>query len=227
MGCGKLSLLKVVAAFFFLMPWLSGPAWGAVGCELNDPDRDVARLFPASTGYKTVALEIQKVGGQKLLAKVEAKLRDKLHGLYESIDVPYTMYVIYAHKKKIGYIHGVTQKGRYGGINIFIVLDIEERIKTFYIQKMSGAYAGKFREAEFGKQFAGLTLEDFEQYDVITGKGTGKVAGIKNPAPEATHDFKYILRGTKKNMILANEFLRMAPELSAQNGAPPKGAALP
>jgi len=219
---GKISFCTAVAAFLLIMRLGSGPAWGAVGCELNEPDRDVKRLFPGSTGYKTVSLEIQKVGGNQLLAKIEAKLRDKLHGLYESIDVPYTLYEIYKNKKKIGYIHGVTQKGRFGGINIFLVLDLDERIKTFYIQKMSGEYAGKFRDAEFAKQFIGLTLADFEQYDVITGKGTGKGSGINNPAPEAANDFKYILRGTKKNLILVNEFVRLSPLLSPKKGAPAK-----
>ena len=38
-------------------------AWGAVGCDLNDPDRDVARLFPESTGYKTIYTSILKKGG--------------------------------------------------------------------------------------------------------------------------------------------------------------------
>ncbi len=215
---GKISFLITGVTLILIMRLSSVPAWGAVGCDLNDPDRDVARLYPGSTGYKTVTLEIQKVGGQKLLARIEARLRDKLHGLYETIDVPYTMYVIYAHKKKIGYIHGVTQKGRYGGVQIFLVLDLEERIKALYIQKMSGDYAGKFREAEFSRQFAGLTLGDFEQYDVLTGKGKGKLLEIKNSAPEATYDFKYILRGMKKNLIFVNEFVAMSPELSAKNG---------
>jgi hypothetical protein len=222
MRLGKISFYTAVAVFLIIMRLSSGPAWGAVGCDLNEPDRDVKRLFPGSTGYKAISIEIQKVGGDKLLAKIEAKLRDRLHGLYETIDVPYTIYEIYANKKKIGYIHGVNQKGRYGGIQIFLVLDLNERIKTFYIQKMSGEYAGKFRDAEFAKQFAGLTLGDFEQYDVITGKGTGKVTEISNPAPEAENDFKYILRGTKKNLVLANEFVRMLPALSAKKGAPAK-----
>jgi hypothetical protein len=138
------------------------------------------------------------------------------------IDEPYTIYVIYAGKKKIGYIHGVNQKGRYGGIQVFLALDLNERIKAFYIQKMSGEYAGKFRDAEFAKQFIGLTIGDFDQYDVSTGKATGKVAEITNPAPEAEHDFKYILRGTKKNLILVNEFVRMSPLLSPTKGAPAK-----
>jgi len=219
---GKMFFFAAIAAFLLIMRLGSGPAWGATGCELNDPDRDVKRLFPGSTGYKTVTIEIQKVGGQQLLSKIDSRLKDKLHGIYEMIDVPYTLYEIYAKKKKIGYIHGVTQKGRYGGINIFLVLDLDARIKDFYIQKMSGEYAGKFRDAEFGKQFIGLNVGDFDQYDVITGKATGKVSGIKNPAPEAENDFKYIMRGAKKNLILVSEFIPMSRELSLKKGAPTK-----
>jgi hypothetical protein len=213
---GKLTLLRTVAALFIILRLGSGPAWGAVGCDLNEPDKDVARLFPASTGYKAVTVEIQKSGGQKLLAKIEGKLRDKLHGLYETVDTPYTVYVIYANNKKIGYIHGVNQKGIYGGIQIFLALDLDQRIKTFYIQKITGQYGEKMRDTEFGKQFVGLTLDDFEQFDFKSLKGTGKAAEIKNPAPEAGYDFKYILRGTKKNLILINEFIKMSPELAGK-----------
>jgi hypothetical protein len=206
----------VVAAFLMIMRLSSGPAWGAVGCDLNEPDKDVARLFPGSTRYTTVVLEVARVGGNQLLAKIEERLRDKLHGLYETIDEPYTIYKIYANDKKIGYIHGVNQKGRYGGIQIFLVLDLDQRIRGFYIQKMSGEYAGKYRNAKFGKQFVGITLDDFEHFDFKSGKGTGKAAEIKNPAPEAGYDFKYILRGTKKNLILVDEFMKMSPELSGK-----------
>jgi hypothetical protein len=211
-----------IAVLFFVLRLGTGPAWAAVGCDLNEPDKDVARLFPGSTRYEIVTVEIQKLGGDKLLAQVEAKMRDKLRGLYETIDVPYTIYVIYNKDKKIGYIHGVNQKGRYGGIQIFVVLDLDKRIKTYYIQKMSGAYAGKFRDAAFESQFVGLTLADLEKYEVATGQATGKVAGIKNPDPEADFDFKRILRGTKKNLILVNEFLNLSPELAAKSGADSK-----
>jgi hypothetical protein len=37
--------------------------YAAVGCDLNDPDRDVKRLFPGSTGYKTLYVSITKKGG--------------------------------------------------------------------------------------------------------------------------------------------------------------------
>jgi hypothetical protein len=183
-----------------------GAAWGAVGCDLNDPDRDVARLFPESTGYKTIYTSVVQKGGEKLLAKIETRLGDKFHGLYETIDVPYTIYEIFNSKKKIGYIHGVNQKGQFGGIQVFLVLDLDGRIKGFYIQKMTSQYAGKLRDAKFGKPFVGLTLKDFDHYDVVSGKTSGKVETIKNPAPEAEGDFRAALRATKKNLILMDEF---------------------
>jgi hypothetical protein len=192
-------------------------AWAAVGCDLNDPDRDVARLFPESTGYKTVYTSIQKKGGEKLLATVERRLGDKFHGIYETVDVPYTIYEIFTGKQKVGYIHGVNQKGQFGGIQVFVALNLEGTIKAFYIQKMTSQYAGKLRDARFGKQFVGLTLKDFAHYDVVTGKAAGKVEAIRNPAPEAEADFRAALRATKKNLILMDEFVYSAePAASPQ-----------
>jgi hypothetical protein len=193
----------------FLLLTLTGynAAWGAVGCDLNDPDRDVARLFPESSGYKTVYVSISQRGGEPMLKRVEAKLGDTFHGLYETIDVPYTLYEIYSKKQLIGYIHGVNQKGQYGGIQVFVSLDLKGRIKAFYIQKMTSQYAKAMRDAKFGSQFIGLNIKDFDQYDVLTGKAAGKIEAIKNPAPEAEADFKAALRATKKNLILMDEFV--------------------
>ncbi len=194
-------------------------AWAAVGCDLNDPDRDVARLFPESTGYKTIYTSIVQKGGDPLLTRVETRLGDKFHGLYETIDVPYTIYEIYVNKKKAGYIHGVNQKGQFGGIQVFVVLDLEGRIRGFYIQKMTSQYAGKLRDAKFGQQFIGLTLKDFEQYDVVSGQAAGSVEALKNPAPGAEADFRAALRATKKNLILMDEFVYSAQQSSSQKGA--------
>jgi hypothetical protein len=193
--------------------------WAAVGCDLNDPDRDVSRLFPESTGYKTIYTSILQKGGEPLLTRVETRLGDKFHGLYETIDVPYTIYEIYANKKKAGYIHGVNQKGQFGGIQVFVVLDLEGTIRGFYIQKMTSQYAGKLRDAKFGKQFVGLTLKDFEQYDVLSGQASGSVEAVRNPASGAEADFKAALRATKKNLILMDEFVYSAQPSSSQKGA--------
>jgi hypothetical protein len=199
--------LALVAAAILVIP--ARPLFAAVGCDLNDPDRDVARLFPGATGFKTNYVSIDQKGGPALLAQVEDRLGDKFQGLYENIDVPYTLYEVFKGKDKIGYIHGVNEKGQYGGIQVFLVLDLDGIIKNFYFQKLTSRYGKELRDPKFGEQFVGLTLKDFYNYDVQAGKPAGPsgVEKIKNPVPEAEPDFKAALRGTKKNLILVDEFI--------------------
>ncbi|MDH4198199.1 MAG: hypothetical protein OEW05_12360 [Candidatus Aminicenantes bacterium] len=183
--------------------------YAAVGCDLNDPDRDVKRLFPESTSYKTLYVSIAKKGGEPLLRKVEARLGDTFKGLYETADVPYTMYQIFRGEELIGFIHGVNQKGQYGGIQVFLALDAKGVIRGFYFQKLTSKAAKLFREPAFGAQFVGLSLKDFEAYNVATGTEdpSGRVSRIKNPDPGSESDFRAALRATKKNLILVDEFL--------------------
>ncbi len=185
------------------------PLFAAVGCELNDPDRDVRRFFPESTGYKTEYVSIARQGGEALLKKIEARLGDTFKGLYETIDVSYTVYRIFKGTELVGYIHGVNQKGQYGGIQVFLALDLDGRIRAFYFQKLTNQSAKLLRAPEFGRQFVGLTLADFDAYDAASGTAAAgsKAAAIKNPAPQAESDFRSALRGTKKNLILCDVFL--------------------
>lgn len=193
----------------FLVALFSRPALGAVGCDLNDPDRDVARLFPASTGYKTQYLSVKTAGGEKMLARIEERLGDKFKGLYETIDVPYTIYEIYKGKERIGYIHGVNQKGEYGGIQVFLALGLDRKIKSFYIQKLTSRAAKELRAKSFAAQFEGLSLADFAGYDPVSGKApaASPVADLKAPSAAAEKDFRNVLRSVKKNLILMDELV--------------------
>ncbi len=192
-----------------ILLWGCSSLFAAVGCDLNDPDRDVKRLFPGSTGYKTVYVSISKKGGDELLHQIEERLGDHFKGMYESADVPYTMYQIYKGTELVGYIHGVNQKGQYGGIQVFLALDGEGTVRAFYLQKLTSKSAGLFRKETFGQQFIGLSLRDFYRYEVAAGKETppGKINLIRNPAPDSEDDFRAMLRATKKNLILVDEFL--------------------
>ncbi len=179
--------MKKLLVLFLLISGL----FAAVGCDLNEPDRDVKRIFPQSTNYKTYYVSL-KTPAQ--LQRVETKLGDKFKGLYETIDVPYTLYEVYAGKNKIGYIHGVNQKGVYGGIQVFLALDLTGTIKDFYIQKLTSKEAAFFRTKDFAKQFIGLNLNYF-----LTGKF--KKADISSA------DYPAIIRAVRKNLILMDEFV--------------------
>ncbi len=198
---GLIVYLAVLLVFFSLVV----PAPAAVNCELNNPINDVPRLFPDSTSFKTVYFSFTTRGGDPLLRKVESRLGGS-PALYAPLNVPYTLYEVYKEKKKVGYVHGVNQKGQYGVLEVFVSLDLDGTIKAFYIQRVAGQWAKKFTSPKFSRQFVGLNLKDFERYDTVSIKGSGKVAAIENPAPEAVTDFYGVLRAVKKNLVLMDEF---------------------
>lgn len=175
----------------------------AVGCELNDPDRDIQKIFPQSTGYKTDYFTIEEAGGEKVKKEVEEKLKDIFDPLYESLDVPYSYYTVLKGKDVIGYVHGVNQKGIYGTMQIILATDPDGKIIGYYYQKISSPESSKFRDKSFTDQFVGLTLADFYRSD----DPDGKVAAIKDPSEKSHDDFKATIRGTKKNLILLDTFI--------------------
>jgi hypothetical protein len=200
----------LIAALIVLITLVAPlPALAAVSCELNNPASDVPRLYPESTGYKTSYFSFAARGGAPLLHKVETRL-DRVPALYAPLEVPYTLYQVFQGGKKSGYVHGVNQKGQFGVLEVFVSLDLNGTIKAFYIQRIAGPWAKKFTNPKFGKQFVGINLKDFDHYDPIAGKGTGKLAAIVNPAPEAVTDFYGLLRSVKKNLVLMDEFVYSA-----------------
>jgi len=176
-----------------------GNLYAAIGCTLNDPDRDIKRLFPEATNYKTEFITIEESGGKELAKEIEVKLADKLEPTYESIDVPYAFYTVLKKKQTIGYVHGVNQKGMYGGIQIILATDPNGVIVDFYYQKLTSPEGKKFKDKKFTKQFVGLNLADFYTKDLAKK--------IKDPSKNSAGDWLASLRGTKKNLILHDEFM--------------------
>lgn len=196
-------IITVIIITTSVILFACGISFAAIGCELNDPDRDIKKIFPQSTGYKTDYFTIQEHGGEKLKKEVEEKLGDAFDPIYESLDVPYSYYTVLKGKDVIGYVHGVNQKGIYGTLQIILATDTTGKIIGFYYQKISSPEANKFRDRSFTERFLGLTLEDF----LKSNDPSGKVASIKDPTEKNHDDFKATIRGTKKNLILLDTFI--------------------
>ncbi len=190
---------KRIALFFLIFLGAAHNVFAAVGCDLNDPDRDVKRIFPESTGYRT---EYKTLANKSELREAEARLGDNFSGLYETVDVPYTVYTILKGKEIIGYIHGINQKGKYGGLQAFLGYDTNGKIVNFYYQKLTSKKAGQLRSPEFAKQFVGNSFEDFKNYNPRTHKGVPR-----NVAQFDDEDFWATLRAVKKNFILTDIFI--------------------
>lgn len=186
--------------------------YAAVGCTLRDPDRDIKRIFPQATSYKTQFITIKERGGTKTAKQIEKRLGDKLSSKYETMDVPYAYYTVYKGKKIIGRVHGLNQKGMFGGMQIILATDTEGRIVEFYYQKLLSPVAKKFKSKKFTSQFIGLSLADFYHHDLMLKKGiknhpSDKIAKIRSPSKKYYKDFKATMRGIKKNLILLDTFI--------------------
>jgi hypothetical protein len=183
-------------------------AFAAVGCTLNDPDRDIRRLFPEATNFKTEFISIKEKGGDKLTAEIEKKLGDKLDKVYETQEVPYAYYTVLKGADVIGWVHGINQKGRFGGMQIILASDTNGIILDFYYQKLSSPESKRFRNKEFTKKFKGLTLADFYEFKKLpeAERGESKVGVIGDPSKKSNQDFQATLRGIMKNLILLDVF---------------------
>ncbi len=195
--------VRTITLGFFICCGPHLPANAAIGCDLNYPDRDVARLFPGSTRYATKYFSLTP----DELTTVVTQLGERFRPVYEPINVRYTLYEIYNKGNIVGYIHGVNQKGQFGGIQVFIIQDLTGKITSLYIQKITGMSAAKLRDDRFCKQFQGVSLKDFDSFDPASGKGSGPLAAIRNPAPDMETDFYSVLRALKKNLILMDVFV--------------------
>jgi hypothetical protein len=109
--------------------------------------------------------------------------------------VPYSFYDVLKGKEVIGHIHGVNQKGTYGGMQLIIATDLKGDIIAFYYQKMSSPEASKFFDKKFTNQFIGLALDDFTKGGL----------SVTDPSNKSRQDFQATLRGLKKNLILLKE----------------------
>ena len=176
----------------------------AVGCSLNDPDRDVLRIFPQSTNYLTEYISIDSRGGAELKKELEQRLGDAFDDKYEKTSVEYSYYTVLKGDQIIGRIHGLNQRGMFGGMQLILATDPQGIIQDFYYQKMSSPEAKLFKSPEFTSQFIDLSLKDFYQY--AQGDNTSALAKITDPSSQSNEDFIKTLHGIKKNLIQLDFF---------------------
>ena len=109
-----------------LCGWLamSPAAFGAIGCTLSNPARDLKTLFPAMTSYREDVKELGKLPqGRAGYEALRERVGGDLDPVYEAFDTPYTLYSVFQGAAKIGYVHGVNVPGRGGVIQIFLAVD--------------------------------------------------------------------------------------------------------
>jgi len=165
-----------------VIAWI-GVAAAATGCSLADPDADVRRFFP-----EVVAYSVNFVTFQDQDPEAWSELGRRIGGLdrlYETIDVPYTLYTVWGTDAVLGYVWGTNQRGRYSNLQVVAVTDPELELQEVYLQKIRSPQW----EALSAPAFLGSLDACWQDQECRLSDPTGG---------EDREDFEAILRAMKK-----------------------------
>lgn len=205
--------MKAILAVVGLI--LGAPAFGAIGCTLSNPARDLKALYPEMTSYREDVREMSRLPeGRKAYEDLRARVGGDLDPVYEAYETPYTLYSVFRGEVRIGYVHGVNVPGRGGVIQIFLAVDPETAaVKRMFFQRLESPGGTLLRGAAVTGQFAGLSLADFYKHDYYAAAEPGheadRVGRLAPPSglPDAARpDWDATLRGVRKNLILMDLF---------------------
>lgn len=194
---------------------LAPAAFGAIGCTLANPARDLKALYPEMTSYREDVKEMGKLPqGPEGYEAFRDRVGGDLDPVYEAFDVPYTLYSVFRGEDKIGYVHGVNVSGRGGVIQVFLSVDPETAaIGRMFYQRLESPGGAALRNPATLGQFAGLSLADFYKHDYFAAADPGNEAdpvGRLAPPPglpeAARPDWEATLRGVRKNLVLLDLF---------------------
>ena len=200
-----------------LVGWLAlaPAAFGAIGCTLANPARDLKTLYPNMTSYREDVKELAKLpDGRAAYDALRERVGGDLDPVYEAYDVPYTLYSVFRGEDKIGYVHGVNVSGRGGVIQVFLAVDpATAAIGRMFYQRLESPGGAALRNPAATAPFAGLSLADFYKHDYFAAADPGNAAdavGRLAPPPglpeAARPDWEATLRGVRKNLILLDLF---------------------
>jgi len=138
-----LILIVVLAIYFPLSSF-------AAVCVFRFPDRDVYKLYPKATNYKSVLKKVDKTAK----VKIEALLGQSL----EADETELTFYEIYKSKDLIGMIHPHAERGEYGTIEVVWAFAPDGKIIDFTIQRDREKKGKELNSPAFRKQFTGKDI---------------------------------------------------------------------
>jgi len=140
---GKNKKLALVLALIFII-FLTVDSYSAV-CVFRFPDRDVYKLFPKATNYKSVIKKIDKNAKQKI--------EDFLGQPLDADETELIFYEIYKGKELIGMVHPHAERGEYGTIEVVWAFTLDGKIIDFVIQRQREKKGDELASKEFRKQF--------------------------------------------------------------------------
>ncbi len=191
--------LKACFSVLALCAVLAGPARADV-CVWRDPDRAMARIFPAAADYATVDVKIPP----DALARIESRLGAALDPGERG---NWIYYAVTGRKGELlGHVLTDAESGEYGAIELVLGVGVDGKIAAIYVQR-ARERDKTFKSKAFLAQFIGRTVKD----PLKIGKDI-KAAGVV-----ATERVAF---GVRKMLVMYDEVKTRPPQGGKEESKP-------
>ncbi len=126
-------------------------------CVWRDPERTMARLFPAAQDYRTVTHRITPEIARKIEERIGTRLEDSERSEFNYYEITGK---VEGRLQRLGTVLALAGPGDYGTVEVVVGLGPDNRIVGVYIQRMRERSGDKLRAEDFLGQFRGKTHGD-------------------------------------------------------------------
>lgn len=127
-------------------------AWADV-CVWRDPERTMVRLFPQAQDYRTRTYKLDA----SHISRIEALIGEPLDATEKH---EFSIYVITAEQRVLGWVLALAGRGEYGTIETVIGLEPDHRIRGVYLQRIRERARNALQSDAFLGQFKGKGIKD-------------------------------------------------------------------
>ena len=155
-------------------------------------------------------------------ARLEQSLGE-LDPVYETLEVPYTLYTVRSEGRVLGYVFGANQRGSYSNIQVIAIVNAAMELRQIYLQKIRSPAFETFQSPEFLRSLARIPLERFPSFQDCYLRGRCGSVPVEDPTSGTeAGDFQAILRGLAKLHLVSELLLRpgqvpLSPEPPARS----------
>lgn len=203
----RTTFLLLGTLIFTLVP---GLAWAAVGCSLSNPDEDIAAFFPEVESYSTHFVSFERQA-PKAWEELPGLLGDPLDTVWETIDIPYSLYKVNGPSGVLGYVFGTNQRGQYSNLQVIVALDSSLQLLEVRLQKIRSPYYRRFENTDFLRSLSDRSLGSYLELSACYRRENPDCRNLPIADPTkggASIDFRAILRGLAKLHLVSTLLLK-------------------
>ena len=211
--------LPIVLLPLLLALSLAPAAHAATGCSLRNPHTDIRAFFPGYTDFVVQYLTFarQHPSGS---AEMMRALDDALDPMFETEDVPYTLYTVRGQGETLGFVYGTNQRGRHGNLQVIAVTDAAHVLQRVHLQTLRSPHREALLDPAYLAALAAEPLDGWPRYADCYARG--QCAGVPVADPTggpAEDDHRAILRALAKLSLLRTGLLRPGQPVAPRDAA--------